>query len=75
MARLEEYRRKRRFDRTPEPGEPDVGGAEVSKAEGREISRPAKSAGTQKPRPARNDGRGENKVFWNQEREQTRGKK
>jgi len=38
MAKLEEYRRKRRFDRTPEPsGEPEPGEAEVSKAEGREI--------------------------------------
>ena len=32
MAKLEEYRRKRRFDRTPEPsGEPDAGEAEVPK--------------------------------------------
>jgi len=33
MAKLEEYKRKRRFDRTPEPsGEPDAAEAEVPKA-------------------------------------------
>src|SRR6266567_2772257 len=56
MAKLEEYKRKRRFDRTPEPsGEPDVGEAEVAKAKGREIPRPVESSGTQKPRYAPND--------------------
>ena len=46
MAKLEEYKRKRRFDRTPEPpGEPDVGEAEAPKAEGREISRSARNDG------------------------------
>src|SRR6266568_1757895 len=54
MAKLEEYKRKRRFDRTPEPsGEPDVGGAEVPKATGGEIPRPVESSGTQTPSSAR----------------------
>ena len=36
MGKLEEYRRKRRFDRTPEPsGEPDVGEVEVPRAKER----------------------------------------
>jgi bifunctional non-homologous end joining protein LigD len=40
MAKLEEYKRKRRFDRTPEPsGEPETGEAEVPKAKEREIPR------------------------------------
>src|SRR5258708_35087390 len=47
MAKLEEYKRKRRFDRTPEPsGEPDAAEAEVPKAERREISRSARNDGT-----------------------------
>src|SRR5260370_22745824 len=51
MAKLEEYRRKRRFDGPPEPsGERDGAGAEVSGAKGREI-----------PRSARNDGAVEGK--------------
>jgi len=45
MAKLEEYRRKRRFDRTPEPsGEPDAAEAEVPKAKKREI--PSDKIGT-----------------------------
>src|SRR5437660_1575663 len=52
MAKLEEYRRKRRFDRTPEPsGEPDASETEVSKAEGRGI-----------PRSTRNDGTSEDQI-------------
>src|SRR6266436_8563901 len=47
MAKLEEYRRKRRFDRTPEPsGEPEAGEAEVPKAKKREIPRSARKDGT-----------------------------
>jgi bifunctional non-homologous end joining protein LigD len=44
MAKLEEYRRKRRFDRTPEPsGEPDTGkapGKPVSEAKRTRLPRP-----------------------------------
>src|SRR5207245_4927808 len=37
MAKLEEYRRKRRFDRTPEPaGEPDAGKAAATQEERRD---------------------------------------
>ena len=47
MAKLEEYKRKRRFDRTPEPsGEPDAGEGEVPKSKEREISRSARNDGT-----------------------------
>jgi DNA ligase D-like protein (predicted 3'-phosphoesterase) len=69
MAKLEEYKRKRRFDRTPEPsGEPEAAEAEVPKAKEREIpsdkigtfptksgqvGRSVKSSGTQKRRSAR----------------------
>jgi bifunctional non-homologous end joining protein LigD len=52
MGKLEEYRRKRRFDRTPEPsGEPDTAEGEVPKAKEREI-----------PRSTRNDGTAEGKA-------------
>jgi bifunctional non-homologous end joining protein LigD len=54
MAKLEEYKRKRRFDRTPEPSgapEPGPGGGEVPKAKEGEI-----------PRSARNDGTGKDKT-------------
>src|SRR5258708_31290828 len=53
MAKLEEYKRKRRFDRTPEPsGEPELGTGKASKAKEREI-----------PRSARNDGTTEGKAI------------
>src|SRR5713226_6103182 len=53
MAKLEEYQRKRRFDRTPEPsGETAAGGeAETTQVERRGI-----------PRSARNDGAAEGKA-------------
>ena len=39
MAKLEEYRRKRRFDRTPEPPGLETGEAEGGRTEARDISR------------------------------------
>jgi bifunctional non-homologous end joining protein LigD len=50
MAKLEEYKRKRRFDRTPEPsGEPDAVEAEVPKAKERGIPRSARNDGASEP--------------------------
>ena len=47
MDKLEEYRRKRRFGRTPEPsGEPDAVEAKVPRAKEREIPRFARNDGT-----------------------------
>jgi DNA ligase D-like protein (predicted 3'-phosphoesterase) len=37
MAKLEEYRRKRRFDRTPEPAGAEAGEAAATRAEGRDV--------------------------------------
>jgi bifunctional non-homologous end joining protein LigD len=48
MGKLEEYKRKRRFDRTPEPSgepEPDAGEAGAPKPKEREISRSARNDG------------------------------
>jgi bifunctional non-homologous end joining protein LigD len=60
MAKLEEYKRKRRFDRTPEPsGEPDAAEAEVPKAKKREIPRSARSPETIRDAKGANDGTSE----------------
>jgi len=54
MAKLEEYRRKRRFDRTPEPAGAEAGEAAATRAEGRDVrGRPQKAATTT---AARDDG-------------------
>ncbi len=58
MGKLEEYRRKRKFGRTPEPAgaEPpaaEPGEAEATQAEGREIARSARSGEAKKGRRTR----------------------
>jgi bifunctional non-homologous end joining protein LigD len=52
VSKLEEYRRKRRFDRTPEPsGEPDAGEAKVPRAEEKKIPRSAQNVGNAERKP------------------------